>query len=70
MCKCSAKLLEYNLKEKCLRIRSKRLEERYICNSRVKRLQLQMRGLLRRLVAVRVEATDEINFKRREKEKR
>ena len=42
---------------------------RYICDSRVERLQLQMRRLLRRLVAVRVKATNEINFKRKEKEK-
>lgn len=42
-----------------------------ICNSRVKRLQLQMRGLLRRLVAIWVKATNEINFRReRERERR
>ena len=44
--------------------------EHCICYSRVKRLQLQMRGLLRRLVAVRVKATNEINFRReRERER-
>lgn len=38
--------------------------EYYNCNSRVKRLQLQVRRFLRRLVAVRVKATDEINFRK------
>lgn len=45
-------------------------EQYWICHSRVKRLQLQVRRLLRRLVAVRVKATDEINFKNKRRRQR
>lgn len=46
------------------------MEQYWICHSRVKRLQLQVRRLLRRLVAVRVKATDEINFKNKRRRQR
>lgn len=46
------------------------IEQYWTCHSRVKRLQLQVRRLLRRLVAVRVKATDEINFKNKSRRQR
>lgn len=50
--------------------KSGEMEQYWMCHSRVKRLQLQVRRLLRRLVAVRVKATDEINFKNKRRRQR